>query len=154
VVLLHSVALEVVSASADPTNTTKSVAQSQADALSRLIVTGVQQAISSLPPASAQSIVYEFDLAVGVWNRSEKLAPASFLSPQPIGEQRFGFRSALTYLDLSRCTATGDDLIDFVLGLKYEALSDLVLVGNVSVPLTSDGFRPAAAGTVALEYYF
>ena len=29
-----------------------------------------------------------------------------------------------------------------------------VLNGSVNVPITSDGFQPAAEGTIALEYYF
>lgn len=56
-------------------------------------------------------------------------------------------------------TAQGDNqlgttFVDFLGGVKVRLLDQLVASGAVTVPLTDDGFRPDALGTVALEFYF
>jgi hypothetical protein len=48
----------------------------------------------------------------------------------------------------------GTDYVDFLAGFKVRLAVDTVLSGTVNVPLTDNGFRPAAVGTVAVEQYF
>lgn len=53
-------------------------------------------------------------------------------------------------------TARGDNrlgtsFVDFLFGLKFELTEQLLLAGGVTVPLTDEGFRPDATGTIALE---
>jgi hypothetical protein len=48
----------------------------------------------------------------------------------------------------------GTNFVDFIGGVKAKVVDQLVLSGAVAVPLTDDGFRPDALGTLALEYYF
>lgn len=47
----------------------------------------------------------------------------------------------------------GNTFVDFVGGLKVRLTDRVVLSGAVTVPVNDEGFRPAAAGTLALEYY-
>ena len=47
----------------------------------------------------------------------------------------------------------GDSFIDFVGGLKLQLVENWFLSGAVDVPLNNEGFRPAALGTLALEYH-
>jgi len=47
----------------------------------------------------------------------------------------------------------GDSFIDFIGGLKVRLGDRWVLSGAVDVPLNNQGFRAAALGTLALEYY-
>ena len=75
-------------------------AQDRADAAKRMIVLAVQQAISSLPPTSAQSYTYEFDPRVDAVLRSEQLGPTAFRSPKPIGKGRFSLRLAASCFEL------------------------------------------------------
>lgn len=51
-------------------------------------------------------------------------------------------------------TQLGTNYVDFLFGVKVRLLDGLVLDGAVNVPVNSAGFRPAAVGTIALEYYF
>ena len=48
----------------------------------------------------------------------------------------------------------GTNYIDFVFGLKYRVVGALLLLGQVQVPITSDGVRPNVAGTIGAEYLF
>jgi hypothetical protein len=48
----------------------------------------------------------------------------------------------------------GTNYVDFLGGVKVRLTDAVVLGGSVNVPVTSDGFRPDAVGTVALETYF
>jgi hypothetical protein len=48
----------------------------------------------------------------------------------------------------------GTNLVDFVFGVKFALTPSLVLSGVANVPVTPDGFRPEAAGTLAIEGYF
>ncbi len=75
--------------------------QDRADAASQMIVLGVQQGISSLPPTSGQSFQYTFDADLGTYVPSAQLGPTSFRSPQTVGAGRFCFRFATSYFELS-----------------------------------------------------
>ena len=76
--------------------------QSRADAAAEMIVLGVQQGISSLPPTSGQSFTYEFDPTLGTYTASGRLGPTSFRSPQTVGSGKFSFRLATSYFDLTK----------------------------------------------------
>jgi len=75
--------------------------QARADAASQLILIGVQQGISSLPPTSGQSFAWTFDQGLGTFTASEELGPFSFRIPDTIGKNVFSFRGAMTYFNLS-----------------------------------------------------
>jgi hypothetical protein len=75
--------------------------QDRADAAARMIVLGVQQGISSLPPTSGQSFTYEFDPTLATYAPSTQLGPTSFRSPQTVGAGKFSFRFATSYFELS-----------------------------------------------------
>ena len=51
-------------------------------------------------------------------------------------------------------TELGTNFVDFLFGMKVRLIEGLVLSGAVNVPVTEDGFRADAIGTVSLEYYF
>lgn len=78
-----------------------SVLQGEADAAKQLIILGVQQAISSLPPTSAQSFTYTFDPETDVFVRSDRLGPTVLRSPKTIGQGRWSLRLATSYFELS-----------------------------------------------------
>lgn len=50
-------------------------------------------------------------------------------------------------------TRLGDNFVDFIAGIKLRITERLVASGGVSVPVTDEGFQPAAVGTLALEFY-
>lgn len=75
--------------------------QERANAASELIVLGVQQGISSLPPTSGQSFVYEFDPALANWVSSEQLGPTALRSPQTVGANKFSLRASGSYFELA-----------------------------------------------------
>lgn len=75
--------------------------QGRANAVSRMIVLGVQQGISSLPPTSGQALSYRFDPEVGTFVDSELMGPTSFRSTQLVGKGNFSFRFATSYFELS-----------------------------------------------------
>jgi Putative MetA-pathway of phenol degradation len=77
-------------------------AQDRADAASRMIVIAVQQGISSLPPTSGQSFVYDFDPVLDTYVASQRLGPISFRTPLTVGKGRFSVRVAGSYFSLSR----------------------------------------------------
>lgn len=69
------------------------------------------------------------------------------------------FSSAVTSGQTIALTALGDtslgtNYVDFLFGVKYRLLEQTVISGAVNVPINDQGFRPAAAGTVAVEVYF
>ena len=49
-------------------------------------------------------------------------------------------------------TRLGDNFADFLAGVKVRLTERLVASGAVSVPVTNEGFRADAVGTLALEY--
>ncbi len=75
--------------------------QGRADAASRMIVLGVQQGISSLPPTSGQAFAYRFNPEINSFEASELLGPTSFRSTQLIGQGNFSFRFATSYFELN-----------------------------------------------------
>ena len=75
--------------------------QDRADAAARMSVLGVQQAISSLPPTSGQSLTYEFNLAADTYIISERLGPTALRSPETIGASKFSVRVAGSYFELA-----------------------------------------------------
>jgi hypothetical protein len=75
--------------------------QDRAEAASRMIVLGVQQGISSLPPTSGQSFTYEFDPTLATYVSSEQLGPTALRSPQTVGANKFSVRVAGSYFELA-----------------------------------------------------
>jgi hypothetical protein len=75
--------------------------QDRADAAQQMIVLGVQQGISSLPPMSGQAFSYEFDPASDTYVRSKQLGPTAFRSPQTVGAGKFSVRLATSYFALN-----------------------------------------------------
>lgn len=51
-------------------------------------------------------------------------------------------------------TRLGTTFVDFLGGIKVRLSQQVALSGSVNVPLNSEGFRAAAVGTLAAEYYF
>jgi len=76
--------------------------QPRADAARRMIVLAVQQGISSLPPASGQALVYEYDHEKDTYARSAQLGPTVLRSPRPIGKGKLSIRLAASYLELAQ----------------------------------------------------
>jgi len=74
--------------------------QSRADAASDMIVLGVQQGISSLPPTSGQSFIYDYNQELGTFEASTELGPTVLRAPQTIGKGRFSMRFATSYFQL------------------------------------------------------
>jgi hypothetical protein len=48
----------------------------------------------------------------------------------------------------------GTNFVDFLGGIKVHIAANTVISGAVDIPLTDDGVRPVALGTLAIEYYF
>ncbi|MGH7788096.1 MAG: hypothetical protein ACRERC_14585 [Candidatus Binatia bacterium] len=74
--------------------------QQRADAASNMIVLGVQQGISSLPPTSGQAFTYDFNDELGTFVESEQLGPTVLRSTQTIGANRLSLRFATSYFEL------------------------------------------------------
>jgi len=75
--------------------------QDRANAAQRMIVLGVQQGISSLPPTQGQSFTFDFNSELGTYTTSERLGPTSFRSPQTVGKGKLSLRLAVSYFDLA-----------------------------------------------------
>jgi hypothetical protein len=88
-----------------------------------------------------------FDVGMGgsLFAQSVQALPVSITSEDPPAQS--------TLLDPD-ATELGTNFVDFLFGMKVRLIGGAVLSGSAGVPVTSDGFRPAAVGTVALEYYF
>jgi hypothetical protein len=97
IAILSMQRLASAQSSADPFGS-----QPRADAASNLIRVGVQQAISSLPPSSAQTFLYEFDFVLGTFTLDDSLGPIVLRSPATIGEGQLAIRFAGSYFDLER----------------------------------------------------
>lgn len=76
------------------------VSQGQVDAVNQMIVLGVQQGISSLPPTSGQAFTYDFNDELGTFVESEQLGPTVLRSSQTIGANRLSVRFATSYFEL------------------------------------------------------
>lgn len=100
VVLLAVAGVRGTTALAGTVNPQQFGLQGRADAVSRMIVLGVQQGISSLPPTSGQAFSYRFDPELATFVASELLGPTSFRSTQLVGGGNFSFRFATSYFEL------------------------------------------------------
>ncbi len=74
--------------------------QQRADAARQLIILGVSQGISSLPPTTGQSFVYEYDEVLDTYKATGLLGPTAYRSPKTIGKGRMSFRVAGSYFEL------------------------------------------------------
>ncbi|MGD0946646.1 MAG: transporter [Candidatus Binatia bacterium] len=99
--VLFGLPLSVVPRANAAGNSNQFGGQDRAAAAAQMIVLGVQQGISSLPPTSGQSFAYQFDPASDTYVRSEQLGPTSFRSPQTVGPGKFSFRLATSYFELA-----------------------------------------------------
>lgn len=88
-------------------------AQARADAASQMIVLGVQQGISSLPPTSGQSLTYQFDPELSTFVASEQLGPTVFRSPQTVGKGKWALRASYSYFELEDKFGPSDYLLGF-----------------------------------------
>ncbi len=77
-------------------------AQARADQVPLLVLIGVTQATSTLPPSSGQSFLFQYDPALDTYVASSRLGPTAFRTAQTIGRGNFGLRFAGSYLDLNR----------------------------------------------------
>ena len=93
---------------ADRVNAQFRVSQQEASAASDMIVQGVQQGITSLPPTSGQSFIYDYNAELGTFEASTALGPTVLRAPQTIGKGRLSVRSAVSYFQLGE---TFDPLI-------------------------------------------
>lgn len=75
--------------------------QFRADAAQQMILLGVSQGISNLPPTSGQSLVYEYDEALDTYKATGLLGPTAFRSPLTIGKGKMSVRVAGSYFELS-----------------------------------------------------
>ena len=60
-----------------------------------------QQAISALPPTSAQSFVYEFDYSLAVPVREQRMGPIWLRAPDTVAKGHFMLRAAGSYFALA-----------------------------------------------------
>src|SRR5262245_5513064 len=73
------------------------VIETQAQAAQTMIVLGVQQGISSLPPTSAQSFFYQFDYESEVFVPSDRLGPTVLRSPELLRAGDLNLRVGASY---------------------------------------------------------
>jgi len=112
--------------------------QDRADAAARMIVLGVQQAISSLPPTAGQSLTYEFNPAADTYVISEWLGPTALRSPQTIGAHRFSIRFASSYFELADTKAAIPYRVNNAAGQPF-GVAMLGLQANARVGLMNWG---------------
>lgn len=72
----------------------------RAEAANQLLVLGIQQAISSLPPTSGQTFRYEYNTELDAYSPSLQLEPVAFRTPEVIRAGQFSFRLAPSYFNL------------------------------------------------------
>ncbi|MBY0274766.1 hypothetical protein K2Z84_05470 [Candidatus Binatia bacterium] len=75
--------------------------QQRADAAQQMILLGVSQGISNLPPTSGQSFVYEYDEALDTYKATGLLGPTAYRSPLTIGKGKMSVRVAGSYFQLN-----------------------------------------------------
>jgi hypothetical protein len=75
--------------------------QFRADAAQQMILLGVSQGISNLPPTSGQSFVYEYDEALDTYKATGLLGPTAYRSPLTIGKGKMSVRVAGSYFELN-----------------------------------------------------
>lgn len=98
--------------------------------------------------ASAQLSRVTFDLGFGgsLFNEGVEWTPASATFEDVDGVQR-------TIVALGDNTL-GTNFVDVLAGVKTRITDTIVISGAVNVPITNDGFRADAVGTLAVEGYF
>jgi hypothetical protein len=74
--------------------------QQRANAAQQMILLGVSQGVSSLPPTSGQSFVYEYDDVLDTYKATGLLGPTAYRSPLTIGEGKMSLRVAGSYFEL------------------------------------------------------
>jgi hypothetical protein len=89
---------------------------------------------------------FSFDLGVGGSQYDTGISWTPDTAVGHLGEQTF-------VVSAQDDNQLGTTFVDFLGGVKLRLTDSLVLSGAVAVPLTNDGFRPAALGTIALEMY-
>lgn len=75
--------------------------QPRADAAQQMILLGVSQGISNLPPTSGQSFVYEYDEALDTYKATGLLGPTAYRAPLTIGKGKMSIRVASSYFELN-----------------------------------------------------
>jgi len=75
--------------------------QQRADAAQQMILLGVTQGISNLPPTSGQSFVYEYDEALDTYKATGLLGPTAYRAPLTIGKGKMSVRVATSYFELN-----------------------------------------------------
>lgn len=129
---LASVAFVAVATDARAQSNAAFGVQQRADAARQLIILGVSQGISSLPPMTGQSIVYEYDEALDTYRATGLLGPTAFRSPLTIGKGRMSFRVAGSYFEL----VNTQNPIDYeVTGLAQPVYTKFGLKVNAKVGL-------------------
>src|SRR5262245_36124775 len=106
--------------------------QARADAARSLIVLGVEQGISSLPPTSGQSLTYHLDEA-GNWTPVGQIGPTAFRSPLVIGQNRLSASLAASYFSLSETFDPINDLRQPITGPNEGSLYRFGLVADAKV---------------------
>ncbi len=96
-----------------PTPIALGVPAEQAQAASQMIVLGVQQGISSLPPTSGQAFNYEYDAELGTFVPSTELGPTVLRSPTVIGSNRLSLRFAASFFQLGETFDPIDYQVNF-----------------------------------------
>lgn len=87
--------------------------QDRASAVSQMIVLGVQQGISSLPPTSGQSFLYHFDPEAGTFVPEERLGPSIFRSTETVGKGYLNVRVGASYFALAQTFDPVQYLIEY-----------------------------------------
>jgi hypothetical protein len=106
--------------------------QQRADAAQQMILLGVSQGVSSLPPTSGQSFVYEFDPQLDTYKATGLLGPTAFRAPTTIGKGRMSLRVATSYFELSN---TQNPINYEVTGLAAPLFTKFGLKTNAKVGL-------------------
>ena len=75
--------------------------QQRANAAQQMILLGVSQGVSSLPPTSGQSFVYSYDEQLDTYKATPYLGPTAYRSPLTIGKGRMSVRVATSYFELN-----------------------------------------------------
>jgi hypothetical protein len=136
------------------------------------LIAEIPLAIRNVPVRLHFDVGYEHDFSEAelrrvVWNSGVSLPIRNFAFDLGVGGSRFdtairftppqakGIAPDGSLVDVTALadTGIGVDFVDFVGGVKVKVFENLFLNGIVNVPLTDDGFRADAVGTVALEYY-
>lgn len=81
--------------------TNEAVFRGQSKETQLMILLGVQQGISSLPPATGQSFSYVFDYDAEAFVREAYVGPTILRRPEVIGNRRLNLRMAVSYFELS-----------------------------------------------------